>query len=635
MLISVKVAGSADSLAGKMNMEVAGDLSAADIYLRLTNGSQIYIFGKLFYWRNGSGIKKHLSPVFLKKIFSSYQLEDAISSLEGQYVGVYFSSTKNEERFFSDRYARTDYFYAFKGGKFYLSSDLEEIFRHVRPEYDQRMLSHLFMVYGWYAPKGYTIYKNVRRLRVGEILTVNKNGLSSQTIPFKPLLIEDRGSSQLDEYYKCLRDSIEVRVGSDMDKIWVASSSGWDSSLILGMLVDMYGAKRVRMMSGSLHYSKQAGLINKFEVNKINKIGKFYGIKPEFIGLDFINKNFGRDWKRVVPFLRSRHMYTLTGYNFARIAGGIKRLSGPGQIVFNGETSDSFHNFGFSQFVTFFHTCKSFTEYGDKMNCYLYGPSFLKKVFDGTYQKDKVFQIFQRMSGNVVFDSKWKDRSSMLESYLLPLFYGGPRLPFARTLDNPILILSARKQVRAFPFREYMPEVLKRFNEKNIYAWIIYLYHSFHSQGSSVNIQKHGMEYGGHQWRCPFDDLRLIEVLSQVPESWGRGLDFNHTKHPIKWVAQNKIKFPYDLLQEGPHSYLYDVIEGFSLFAEIVYRSGATAYFKEVLRERPYRRIMDGKYFDMAYMDRLVKDYLSGKETRGIDFTNLVSLITFSITGWY
>jgi hypothetical protein len=88
-------------------------------------------------------------------------------------------------------------------------------------------------------------------------------------------------------------------------------------------------------------------------------------------------------------------------------------------------------------------------------------------------------------------------------------------------------------------------------------------------------------------------------------------------------------------LQEGPHAYLYDVIEGFSLFAEIVYRSGATAYFKEVLRERSYTRILDDKYFDLAYMNRLVKDYLSGKETRGIDFTNLVALITFSVTGWY
>lgn len=635
MFISINVTRNTNSLDGKENTGIVWDLSAADISLQLTNGSQVYLFGQLFYWRSGSGIRKQISTAFLKNIFSSYQLEDVISRLEGQYVGVCVSSTNGKAQFFSDRYARMDCFYAYERGKFYLSSDLEEIFRYIRPEYDQRMLSHLFLVYGWYAPKGHTIYKNVKRLKVGEILTVNKDGLSSQFVPFKPLLIEDRGPAQLDEYYKCLQDSIETRVGSDTDKIWVSSSSGWDSSLIIGMLVDMYGAKRVRMMSGSMHYSKEAGIINKFEVDKINKIGKFYGIKPEFVGFDFINKNFAKEWKRVMPFLKSRHMYTYTGYSFTKLASAIGRLSGPGQIVFNGETSDSFHNFGFSQFATFFHTCKSFTELADKMNCYLYGPSFLKKVFNGDYQKDKVFQIFQKMSGEVAFDSQWKDRASMLESYLLPLFYGGPRLPFARTMDNSVLTPVARKQVRAFPFREYMPEVLKGVNEKNIYAWIIHLYHSFHSQGSTVNILKHGMEHGGHQWRYPFNDLRLIEVLSQAPESWGRGLDFNHTKHPIKWVAQNKIKFPYDLLQEGPHSYLYDVIEGFSLLAEITYRSGATAYFKEVLRERPYKAIFDSGYFDFVYLDRLVKGYLSEKEVRGIDFTNLVSLITFCITGWY
>ena len=35
-------------------------------------------------------------------------------------------------------------------------------------------------------------------------------------------------------------------------------------------------------------------------------------------------------------------------------------------------------------------------------------------------------------------------------------------------------------------FREYMPEVLKEMSDKNIYSFLVYLYHSFYSQGSML-----------------------------------------------------------------------------------------------------------------------------------------------------
>ena len=123
--------------------------------------------------------------------------------------------------------------------------------------------------------------------------------------------------------------------------------------------------------------------------------------------------------------------------------------------------------------------------------------------------------------------------------------------------------------------------------------------------------------------------------MSQAPESWGRGLDLNNTKYPLKWVAQNKINFPYELLDKGPHSYLYDVIEGFSLFAEITYRSGVTSFFKEVLATGAYKQVMTDEYFDMTYIDSIVQDFLSGKEAKGYDFNNIVALLSLAITGWY
>jgi hypothetical protein len=612
------------------------ELSKANFSLKLSKTRLVYIFGDLFYHiRNPKQIKL-LDPNchgYLRKIFSENKLEKVIASLEGQYLGIEVDSNKKTINIFSDRYCRLDYFWARKGKEFFLGTDLDYIFKNVSPEYDQKMLAHLFSVYGWYTPKGTTIYGNVSRLRVGEILTISGKGIDSRIIEFKPVPIEEFGDGDLAVYERLLRESVVARANRH-GKTWVSSSSGWDSSILLGILVDELGSKKIKMLTGSMKYSAGTKTINGFEINKIKKIGSFYGIKPEIVDLDFKSPKAPEYWKKVLPYYRSKHMYSYVSFNFSRLADKLSAVAGDGQIIFNGETSDSFHNFGFSQFATFFHTKKPFTEYADKMNCYLYGPSFLRKALAGNHEKDKVLQIFKRMYGGMELASGFFNRKDLLESYLFPLFYGGPRIPFAKTYLNPCLTNEGQKKIYQYPFREYLPQALS-LTDKDLYSWLIYMYQSFHSQGSTVSIQKHSMESRGHHWRSPFNDYRLINFLSRAPENWGRGLELNNTKYPLKWVAKNRLKFPYELLDEGPHSYLYDVIEGFSLFAEITYRSGVTRFFKDTLRSKPYKDILTGEYFNLNYLDRLVDGYLAGKEAKGADFNNLVSLITLCVTGWY
>ena len=614
------------------------NLNDPSLSLEMERGRYVYIVGDIFYHiRNGdSGIKpiNTNSERYLKKIFLENSLENVISNLEGQYIGLYVDKHNHLAYIFSDRYARLDSFYAYNDSNFYFSTDLDSIFRNLNPEYDQKMLTHLFSVSSGYTPKGLTIYKNVKQLRVGEILVLSDSGIDSRMMEFKPLKIEDYTDKHLETYYKILRESVVARANCGGEK-WIASSSGWDSSMILGLLVDEFGSKNVRMLNGRMKYSKKLDALNKFEINKISKIGSFYGIKPTIVDLDFVDKTAPEHWERVLPYFKSKHMYAFETYNFSILSDKLCDVAGKGQLIFNGETSDSFHNFGFSQFTTFFHSNKPFTEYADKMNCYLYGPSFFKKVIDGTYKRDKVFQIFKKMLEGVEFSSVMNNRSEVIAGYLFPFFYGSPRIPFVKTYVNAALTENGQKLIYNFPFREYMPDVLSNLSESNIYSWLIYLYHSFHAQGSTVNTPKHAMEFNGHKWRLPFNDIRLTNFLSRMPEKWGRGLELNGTKYPLKWVAKNKIRMPYELLDEGPHAYLFDVIEGFSLFAEIVYRSGVTEFFKDKLKSHPYQEILSDEYFNIEYLDRLCSDFLDGKEALGKDFNNLVSLLTLVIVGWY
>lgn len=616
---------------------IYANLKDSNFRLRIKDNKTVFLFGNVFYFIRDDGEIRLIdskSTRYLEKIFTEYNLKEAISRLEGQYIGLYIDHINNSFHIFSDRYARVDAFYAYDDNAFYFSTHLNFIFQRLRPEYDQKMLAHFFSVYGWYTPKGFTIYKNIKRLRVGEILKISDSGLHSEIMEFIPLEIENYSDKDLDKYYDILRDSIISRANLN-GKSWISSSSGWDSSIILGILVNEFGRKNVGMITGSMKYSKRTNIINKFEIAKINKIGKFFGIKPIVVDLDFKSTKAPLYWQRVLPYYKSKHIYAFSTYNFAKLSDGLNTSFGKGQIVFNGETSDSFHNFGFSQYMTFFHNNKTFSEYADKMNCYLYGPSFFTKVLGGNYQRDKVFQIFQKMMDRVEFQSLFNDKKEIVESYLFPFFYGSPRIPFAKNYANPLLTKKGQHLIYHFPFREYVPAVIRNLSAGNLYSWLIYLYHSFHSQGSTVNVHKSAMEYNQHQWRAPYNDYRLIEFLSKAPEKWGRGLDLNHTKYPLKWVAQNKIKFPYELLEMGPHSYLYDVIEGFSLGAEITYQSGVTDFFKESISRRDYREILSSEYFDFNYLDQLTKNFLNNNNAKGMDLNNLISLLTFVVTGWY
>jgi hypothetical protein len=613
------------------------NIADAAATLDIGRGRTIHLFGDVFYhWLDGGDIRATDTgdEDYLAGLFARTPLEALIPRLEGQYVGLLVDPAAGEISVFCDRYSRWTVFYAQEGDALLLSTSLDFIFSKVRPRHDQLMLAHLFEVYGAYTPRGHTIYENVWEMRVGEILTVSAQGLSSKSIDFTPMSIEEYGEAELERYFTCISESVATRAAKE-GTTWVSSSSGWDSSMMLGMLVHLVGPEKVGMITGSMQYSDDTDVINQFEIDKIRKIGSFYGITPEVVDFDFKSPAAADYWTTWLPHFRAHHVYAYSTFNFARLADGLTSAAGPGQTIINGETSDSFHNFGFSQFVTFFHTQKAFTEYADKMNCYLYGPHFLAKALDGSHERDKVFQIFERMNPGVEFASGFASKEDMLESYLMPFFYGGPRIPFAKTTENATLTSAARQAIYRFPYREYMPEVLGSFGPQNAYSWYIHLYHSFHSQGSTVNLHKYSMTRNGHDWRSPFNDYRLIELLSKAPQSWGRGLELNNTKFPLKWVAKNKIRFPYETLEEGPHSYLYDVMEGFSLLAEITYRSGVTGFFRETLTSKPYRRIMSDSHFDLAYLDGLVDDFLAGREAKGADFNNLSSLIALCVTGWY
>jgi hypothetical protein len=380
-----------------------------------------------------------------------------------------------------------------------------------------------------------------------------------------------------------------------------------------------------------MDYSNRVEGINKFEIERAQQVAKYFDVPLDIVSLNFRDPQAIETWEAVGPTFRDRINYALAGFNQVRMARHIAAQGGS-PVVFTGEHSDGLHNFGFSQYATLFHRDLRFREYADKMGCYLFGPTFFRGVEAGTHTTDEVYRFFSMLAPNAPVSADTIDSRRRRMQFLLPFFLGPRRVPFADT-GHPMLTKDGAELREQFVVSEYLGECVDSLTPETLYSWFLHLYGSFHWQSSTARMATIALEMHGLSIRMPFGDARLVDFCGRMPEHWGRGLDLNPTKYPLKWTLQNRIDYPMHL-QVGPHSYLYDIDSSFSHSAEILYGSAVLPRFQEVLRTRLYRDLLDDRYFDMAYIDGLVEDFINGIERRGQPLNDLFALASLALIGW-
>ena len=127
----------------------------------------------------------------------------------------------------------------------------------------------------------------------------------------------------------------------------------------------------------------------------------------------------------------------------------------------------------------------------------------------------------------------------------------------------------------------------------------------------------------------PFLDDDLIKLFSVAPENWGRGLDLNNTKYALKNILKTKLDYPYDL-QEGPHSYTYDIQPGFSIVNEFLNNSELKNFFINILKRVKISDYLDRKIFNLEYIANLSKKYSNSESFSSNEIRDLSSLIYHS-----
>lgn len=597
--------------------------------LPLGDGAHAFLAGELVGLRTRSGELGSADAGALRELFAAGAAR-CRGVLEGRWVLATVGADGHVE-IGGDRFGRGEIYYRRDDRGATFASALDLIPMSGALEYDQAALAHLFCVYGHRPPKRHTLYRAVRRLGVGETARVAGGALTFGEDPFTPVSAADFGERELHEYCDIFLETLR-RSGSRHGNV-VYLSSGWDSTSILGGLVTLFGARRVRAVTGRMLYSERAGVINQFEIDRARAVAAYYGVQLDVVDFDW-RKQVPSVFERLQPMLRAHQLMGGTVLTHGTLAEFAAASATGEESVFAGEISDGAHNLGFSQYATIFHPVLEFREYADKMGSYLVGASFLRRFLEGQFADDPIYDMFRRRCGDAIFDPLAAAGVPRRRQYLANFFLRANRLPLWSLRNHRVLTDRGREFFAAEMEGTYLTRAADEVTPETLYAWYLHLYNSFHWQASTVTTIALTAQEFGLRMCLPFWDGRLQEFLSAMPESWGRGLDLNPTKYPLKWMLKHRIDYPMHL-QRGPHSYLYDVDPTFSHAAEALHRSALTPYFKERLRRRRYQSLLSPEVFDMGYVDGVVDSYLAGDELKGAEMGDLGTLCWLTATGWY
>jgi hypothetical protein len=594
------------------------------------DGDKFILLGEVIGLRRVDGSLSQ--PSMLRLETEQIESPQGLLDVEGRFLLVKILRDGNCE-VWTDRFGRIDVYWQSIEGAVIVATGLDLLpVAESGASPSMMAAAHSLIVYGNRPAKKHTLYTGVNRLGVDHGIRLSNGNVELLTRKFNPISTSNYGEHQLDQYADILLEAIRARASSDCNV--VSLSSGWDSTAILASLVHLFGNRKVRAVIGRMQYADRSGVINQVEIDRAQAFADYFGVRLDICDLSYCS-NGPELIEKAKPLFQAQQFSNLAGLNHWVLAEYIARTANGDEVIFNGEMSDGAHNLGFSQFTTIFHPAsQDFREYSDKMASHLFGPTFMRQFLENKHDQDPVWQLFRQRAGKAQFDELADTPAARAKQLFASFFLRGGRLPLYSLTNSRLLTDSGKIAYAKEMEAAYLEEAAATVTPETLYAWYLHLYNSFHWQGATVITRVHAALAHGLRSAMPFSDSRLIEFLSAMPESWGRGLDLNPTKYPLKWMLQNRIDYPKHL-QVGPHSYLYDVDPSFSHMGEILFGSSFTPFFKDVLASRKFQQWLDKDTLNHDYIDQVIRRYLNNEEFRGAEMNDVGALAFHSAVGCY
>jgi hypothetical protein len=558
------------------------------------------------------------------------QSNPKLDETEGNFIKISVDK-EGDLNLTTDIYCRTDLYYVNTDNLKAFSTNLDFLLEMLNydVDIDQFSLAHSLSIYGNRSPKKSTLYSQIKRLGYRETLKFKKSILSvSSALPNLPKMNNEIDKiTFLENYSDAFLSALDKR--SSVDQNIVFLSSGWDSSAIVAGLERLVGKDKITCVIGEMLYSKRAGTINNFEMERAKKICDYYGIELKTVKLDY-SDSLPKNFPEIKEFLKSNQIASIAAVNHFLLTEAVKELGYDDGRIFAGEMSDGAHNLGFSQFVSIFHpNSLDFREYSDKMRSYLFGPSFLEFANQDTLEKDPVW-TYIRDSSEIKFEKTCDHIYDRTNQFLTSFFLRNNRIPFSSRANLKFLTASGAKRYEEKFAAEYFSPLEEYFSSPYIYSLYIHLYNSFHWQGSTVNSIEIVGDYFDIKSSNPFHDEELLNLLKSMPESYGRGLDLNPTKYPLKWTLEHRLNYPMKL-NAGFHSYAYDINPQFNHSEEIMFHSAFRGIFQQLLKDEKLLQILDKEFFDIEYINQLSNRYVNLQKISSNELSDLFAICTNSL----
>ena len=590
-----------------------------DVFYLNKDKKNIICIGKIFS-NNNKITESNENNLILEKILSNFNTKYIYNNFFGKYILILALDNKIE--IIADEFSQFDIYYTNVDSSVAISSDISLLQHNQDKEgYNQNALAHLLTCYGNRPAKKETIYNSVKRLGVLESIRINDNKFEINKYSFIPKKTKKYSTLDNEHYYNLFLDTLTKEGSNDGNLVYL--SSGWDSTSILAGLVNVFGSDNVRAIIGRMKYSERSGICNSIEIEKAKKFADYYGVELNITDFDYAGHGT-EIMDMSLPILKKHGFYNVTALNHFLLANAASKIINKDkEVIFAGEISDGAHNFGFSQYATIFHPTYEFREYADKMASYLFGPTFLKRIVDGDYKSDPIYKIFYS-DANFIISDAMNDEKSIKANLFIDFYLRNGRKPFWSHENINILTSEGIDNYTDFHYKNYL-SICEESNYENLYSFYLFLYNSFHWQGSTVATLSAMAAENNLKTCLPFWNKNIQDFLSKMPENWGRGLDLNNTKYPLKWMLKNKLDYPMEL-QEGPHSYTYDVDHSFNHYEEILYHSSLASDVNKVVSDYSFNTILSDKFFNLKYIDNLINRYSKKEKLAANELNEVFSL---------
>lgn len=573
------------------------------------NKNKKIILGGTFYYYNSTNLKSicfnNNPEKQLLVLIKKYNLEDFINNVEGEYWGVEIDYKKQSLTVFSDKLKQLELYYFYNENIFLVSDDLNEIIDKVGIlGYEKNSLISAIL---FYVPKGQLFFKGIKRLKYNETIKLIQDKILIENFKDKNVEISNYLEKDLLKYNKIIRNAILSRASKGLNLVLI--SGGWDSTMILAILREHFEKNKVRGIILKIIMS-DGRCFNKFEVEKAKDIGKALGVKIDVVEVDYRKKETQRRFQKAAESIFLQNLFFLAPANWYSLISHIKNKYGKDAVVFQGEGADSLHNYGFSQYISLPHDNDNFLEYADKMKNYLFSPTFFKKIKNSTFLNDAVYRIFRYFNQDKEFvDVKNSSKEERIYYYLLSFILSDARIPFRKVNCSRFVKDAVFQNFESWLKKEYFQEAVENINENNLYYYFSYLYILFHLQSPPIRIYR----TGSNNMRFPYIDLNLFRFLYKMPEDFGRGLELNTTKFPLKKLAKKILsKRVFEILESGPYSYLSEV-EAMNIWDEYFLKGPVYEYIRDTIDYRKCKDIFNDSTFNVNEIENFIKKFKQGK----------------------